>query len=267
MRWLAALARAAARMPALGGREVGDPGATPAMAFAQAAPAAGRSVVREAGLAGCCVGAARAASASSMRRRDSAANASSAAAMVGGFSGGMLGRASWSPAAGAGSGDFGVHRFVDPAVSFRKFGRGIEIDVGQRGFGQGTAALLRAAVEAGGVAAQTEDQQDGDIFRHREADRAEGGEAERDDLGDRQEVGRVARDVGVDGLDRSGLGTDWIAVGGGEEKWCQGGADDLHEQVGMVWFCFGHASRPELRLRFGFSAILGILSSLIPMAG
>ena len=118
----------------------------------------------------------------------------------------------------AGSGDFGVHRFVDPAASFRKFRRGIGIDLGQRGFGQGTAALLRAAVEAGGVAAQTEDQQDGDIFRHREADRAEGGEAERDDLGDRQEVGRVARDVGVDGLDRSGLGTDWIAVGGGRKN-------------------------------------------------
>jgi hypothetical protein len=45
MRWLAALARAAALMPALGGRKAGDPGATPATAFAQAAPAAACSVV------------------------------------------------------------------------------------------------------------------------------------------------------------------------------------------------------------------------------
>ena len=86
----------------------------------------------------------------------------------------------------SGSGDFDVHRFVDPTASFRKLRRGIGIDVGERWFGQGVAALLCAAVEAGGVAAQAEDQRDRDVFRHREADRAEDGEAERDDLGDRR---------------------------------------------------------------------------------
>ena len=129
-------------------------------------------------------------------------------------------------------------------------------------FGQGAAALLRAAVEAGGVAAQAEDQWDRDIFRHREADRAEGGEAEGDDLGDREEVGRVARGVGVDGLDRGGLGRTGSPSVAVEENRCQGGGDELHEHVGVAGFRFGHASRPGLRLLFGFSAMLGILSSL-----
>jgi hypothetical protein len=155
-----------------------------------------------------------------------------------------------------------VHRFVDPAAGFSEFRRGIGINVRERGFGQGAAALLRTTAEAGGAAVQAEDHWNRYIFRHREADRAEGGEAEGDDLGDWEEVDRVVRDVGVDGLDRGGLGTAWIAVGGGGENRRQGGGDELHEHVGVAEFRFGHALRPGLRLRFGFTAVLGILSSL-----
>jgi hypothetical protein len=87
----------------------------------------------------------------------------------------------------------------------------LEIDVGERGilgvgFGQGAAAAIAGAVQADRVGAQTEDQVYRDIFRHRKADRAEGGETEGDHLADQEEVHRVAGEAGPDGLKRGGVG-------------------------------------------------------------
>ena len=91
-------------------------------------------------------------------------------------------------------------------------------------------------MQADGVGAQAEDEANGDVFRHREADRTEHGDAEGDRLADQQQFGEVAGGIGVDGLDSGFFGLGAIAAGGVQEHRREKADNEVHQIS-----CLGHA--------------------------
>ena len=102
----------------------------------------------------------------------------------------------------------------------------------------GVAFAQRAAVPFGGaaagigVAAQAQGHRQGEVVRQGQAEGAQGGEPESNDLGDGDEVGVVAGAISVDGLDRGGAGEPDVAGADGEEHRCEKRDDEGHQDVG-----------------------------------
>ena len=93
------------------------------------------------------------------------------------------------------------------------------------------AVLFGGAVQRDGVAAQAEGHGKGEVLGHRQAERAQRGEAAADDLGDGDEVGVVAGAVVVDGLDRGEAGQGDVAGGDAEEDRREEGGDEVQQDV------------------------------------